>query len=991
MFKTSIEFHGSSPESPPPMVPALDNYASNGKKSLRAPPTFTSVANGSIASVDANIGNGGEGGREIKNSKRPRRATVMAAQQKLEESRIAEKYNALNMHRNEQSRVESKDCSKSKSRHAHNTTRGRVLSGSRTLITTPRSPDKTVSLIEAYTNGTRTITPTYPVVGTNTSGKENTHKSSAPPSSPESDPPEAVMLVPPDGGRRSQSKKVLNAKKGQTTASNSSDSNQLVLNTSKNENGRSRRKVTSLPRMADSGEESDNGFVSGEGELTGKKLVYAPVRRTRTSKQRSASDAASTDSSPGPPPAVPIVRGKDTIPGYVSGGTGGGGMHRLSSSTNHSSARGGGVVSATKKCIRRRTKPPKMQKVKTKPKAHKRLSNTHTKKRRQSSIHIDEVTGSLLGYNSLLLAARASAKEQAEIHAEVNADRNRTNSLNLAGRRGVCLSSANGGVTTIPHINSNEHMSGINKRRTSQNSTVSDAPCKLRLTSSSDDHLHKGERLTRASQRKNSAASTLGLGLGLEQPRKLSQLIVPQSGIYEQISVARFELSAAGRRPAGTEDEELRKLERDKWEREQREREKLVFAWDDSTWEKPKNTGEGDDEEHKEDDHINECNTCGTGGELVMCDNCPLSFHMLCAEPPLSQDTVPEGEWLCCSCKAEKIQNEHAHVQMPTHQLTGLDNTTPWDSLIVSASASNPCVMKLPYEIEEVSKYSPYIPWMLRNGATSATDDVSTISKDKCSECGHGAAKAQLVTCNYCPLTYHADCVTPALPTVASYKWWMCPAHVDHALEALRRAARLPIKPKSEQKSANEIEKNFMMCVARYWDDWRKKELARMDPTPPPLTAQLTSHWKKRYNKLKDEEKLFVNMFVSLKPRKLQYYAEKRSVLELGIAEYWRIHCPRSIVPKQSELLQYTQNKDSIRMLMSLHTKSVDENQPPVRQLPLPQKTIDEGAHPQQIIKEESTFRGMKKSSKTTKRECASSGTKKQPKAIKEEINYIII
>lgn len=52
---------------------------------------------------------------------------------------------------------------------------------------------------------------------------------------------------------------------------------------------------------------------------------------------------------------------------------------------------------------------------------------------------------------------------------------------------------------------------------------------------------------------------------------------------------------------------------------------------------------------------INEdfCAYCKEGGNLLNCDRCPSSFHFLCHEPPLDQDEIPKGEFLCNKCEYE--------------------------------------------------------------------------------------------------------------------------------------------------------------------------------------------------------------------------------------------------------------------------------------------------------------------------------------------------
>nr|XP_043611247.1 increased DNA methylation 1-like [Erigeron canadensis] len=53
-----------------------------------------------------------------------------------------------------------------------------------------------------------------------------------------------------------------------------------------------------------------------------------------------------------------------------------------------------------------------------------------------------------------------------------------------------------------------------------------------------------------------------------------------------------------------------------------------------------------------ENDYI--CSVCQYGGELVLCDNCPSSFHTSC----IGLQEVPDGEWFCPSCCC-RICNEN--------------------------------------------------------------------------------------------------------------------------------------------------------------------------------------------------------------------------------------------------------------------------------------------------------------------------------------------
>jgi len=44
------------------------------------------------------------------------------------------------------------------------------------------------------------------------------------------------------------------------------------------------------------------------------------------------------------------------------------------------------------------------------------------------------------------------------------------------------------------------------------------------------------------------------------------------------------------------------------------------------------------------------CDACGEGGDLICCDSCPASFHLTCHCPPLVEEDIPTGDWICLRC-----------------------------------------------------------------------------------------------------------------------------------------------------------------------------------------------------------------------------------------------------------------------------------------------------------------------------------------------------
>ena len=53
------------------------------------------------------------------------------------------------------------------------------------------------------------------------------------------------------------------------------------------------------------------------------------------------------------------------------------------------------------------------------------------------------------------------------------------------------------------------------------------------------------------------------------------------------------------------------------------------------------------------------CDSCGElYGEMISCDTCPATFHLLCANPPLSREDVPKGSYYCENCRIKKNDEE---------------------------------------------------------------------------------------------------------------------------------------------------------------------------------------------------------------------------------------------------------------------------------------------------------------------------------------------
>jgi len=75
-------------------------------------------------------------------------------------------------------------------------------------------------------------------------------------------------------------------------------------------------------------------------------------------------------------------------------------------------------------------------------------------------------------------------------------------------------------------------------------------------------------------------------------------------------------------------------------------------------------TGEGLPEKgdsSEEDDHDTFCRVCKDGGDVILCDFCPLVYHMNCLHPPMKN--LPDGDWKCPVCTV-CVHLSHRHLRV---------------------------------------------------------------------------------------------------------------------------------------------------------------------------------------------------------------------------------------------------------------------------------------------------------------------------------------
>ena len=72
--------------------------------------------------------------------------------------------------------------------------------------------------------------------------------------------------------------------------------------------------------------------------------------------------------------------------------------------------------------------------------------------------------------------------------------------------------------------------------------------------------------------------------------------------------------------------------------------------------------GEASEEESEEEVNTNadECGVCGSGGNLICCDQCPRSYHGACCDPPVNVKQLQHSEeaWYCMRCVGKEKNNK---------------------------------------------------------------------------------------------------------------------------------------------------------------------------------------------------------------------------------------------------------------------------------------------------------------------------------------------
>ncbi|KAJ1807060.1 hypothetical protein LPJ75_004895, partial [Coemansia sp. RSA 2598] len=188
------------------------------------------------------------------------------------------------------------------------------------------------------------------------------------------------------------------------------------------------------------------------------------------------------------------------------------------------------------------------------------------------------------------------------------------------------------------------------------------------------------------------------------------------------------------------------------------------------------------------------CDACGQPGQFICCELCPRVFHFLCVNPPITAEAVSKiDHWYCRKCQhvVNRKRKSRAHAKNIFYPL------------ISEMEFKNPMVFAVPEEIRrqfdgiEADVDGTFIntreekPLRASSG-TTGRDFTRLVDENNetilCYRCGLSALHGLIIKCDYCPLSWHWDCLDPPLSAAPpTRKRWMCPNHADHALRHYRR------------------------------------------------------------------------------------------------------------------------------------------------------------------------------------------------------------
>ncbi|KAF9001994.1 hypothetical protein BDQ17DRAFT_1357878 [Cyathus striatus] len=220
------------------------------------------------------------------------------------------------------------------------------------------------------------------------------------------------------------------------------------------------------------------------------------------------------------------------------------------------------------------------------------------------------------------------------------------------------------------------------------------------------------------------------------------------------------------------------------------------------------------------------CSSCRSHGALVYCDGCPKAFHLWCLDPPMESVDEGDSRWFCPSCIMRKNPPKKPPPSLLSPLIHQLQTSIPVEFQLpedirsffkdvatgprgayVDASEVKQPRLNRHGQLEDRDPYrlrdrngTPILCFKcgmsaLPNGLAATAPALKRIRRSTATPVGTEAWKS-IVSCDYCNLHWHLDCLDPPLSSMPSYnKKWMCPNHAERVLPLKRRIPKQNAPP----------------------------------------------------------------------------------------------------------------------------------------------------------------------------------------------------
>jgi hypothetical protein len=169
----------------------------------------------------------------------------------------------------------------------------------------------------------------------------------------------------------------------------------------------------------------------------------------------------------------------------------------------------------------------------------------------------------------------------------------------------------------------------------------------------------------------------------------------------------------------------------------------------------------------------------------------------------VSEPTSADGTSVKVEAEEEKIEKPENPVEVevmePPKTEEKNEELTPFEELIRVASLLNPKQFELPNEMMEpfpfpgTDRIEP-----IKNGRRVKNKRLIELDSHGCVPlpaklcftCSKSCKRAPLISCDYCSLYFHQDCLDPPMTALPAGRW-MCPNHPQHFIVSINEVWRV--------------------------------------------------------------------------------------------------------------------------------------------------------------------------------------------------------